>query len=92
MCVDSRAGHDGRVPDLHPQPHLLAVGRLLHHLHRAGRAGIHDPVGRQPGLHLYDQSYYVYWVSFICNSGATLQLVHVSLSIHNCTTKCPENV
>ena len=54
MCVDSRAGYDGRVLDLHPQPHLLALGRFLHHLHRAGRVGLHDPVGRQPGLYIYD--------------------------------------
>ena len=66
--ADRGRRHDGRVAHLHPQPHLLALGRLLHHLHRVGRARLHDPVGRQPGLDIHDQLDHVHWVRIKKNS------------------------
>ena len=40
--------HDVRLPDLHPEPRVLALGRILHRLHRDRRAGLHDLLGHQP--------------------------------------------
>jgi hypothetical protein len=59
----SRRRHDRRVRRLHPQPRVLALGRLLHHLHRAGRARLHGLLGRPPRLHLHDQPHHVHRVS-----------------------------
>ena len=57
-----RRRHDGRLNHLHTQPGLLPVGRLLHHVHRAGRHRLHDLLGRQPRLHLHDQPNHVHRV------------------------------
>ncbi len=62
MRRHSRRRHDRRLCRLHPQPRVLALGRLLHHLHRTGRPGIHGLLGRPPGLHLHDQPYHVHRV------------------------------
>ncbi len=58
-----RRDHDGRLPDLHPQPRVLPLGRLLHRFHRDRRARLHGLLGRSPRLHLHDQPHHVHWVS-----------------------------
>lgn len=52
--------YDGCLAHFHPESPLLAVGRLLHRLHRGGRGGLHDAVGREPRLHFHDQPHHVH--------------------------------
>ena len=43
-----RGGRDDvRLADLHPQPGVLALGGLLHRVHRDRGAGLHDILGHQ---------------------------------------------
>ena len=45
MRRDCCCCHDGCLLDLHTEPDLFPVGRLLHHLHWAGGSRVHDTVG-----------------------------------------------
>ena len=40
VCHHCCCHHDGGLPHLHPQPCLLPLGGLLHHLHRGGVLGL----------------------------------------------------
>lgn len=48
VCGHRGRNHDVRLPDLHPEPRVLALGRILHRLHRDRGAGLHDLLGHQP--------------------------------------------
>ena len=63
VCGHRRGRDDVRLPDFHPQPGVLALGGLLHRVHRDRGAGLHDILGHQSWLNLNDQSYHVHWVS-----------------------------
>ena len=47
VCGHRGGRDDVRLPDLHPQPGVLALGGLLHRVHRDRGAGLHDILGHQ---------------------------------------------
>ena len=62
VCRSGSDMHDDRLPHNDPEPDLLTLGRLLHRLNWNWRRRVHDTLGREPRLHINDQSHHVHWL------------------------------